>query len=289
MQNFSIDYETCSKCGICVEICPVQVIEKNSSDVSFKKDFIHLCLACGQCMAICPTKSIYSKGLDYEKDFFEFSKNNDFFSLIESRRSIRKFIPKAVEKEKIEKILYAISQAPHGDKNQHVEISVINSREKIMEALPLICKFYDDMERWLANPFMHYGLKILIPKDMFNTLKNFILPHIKKGMYRNFSYDYDCITRGAHTLLIFHAPIDSEEHKEDSLIFVTYATIAAHSLGLGSTIIGLIPPAINKIDKLKKIFEIPLKNEVVSSIIFGYPKFEFKRGIKRNLKKIIWI
>lgn len=289
MENFTIDLKSCSKCATCVEICPVLAIGKNSGNMYFKDDFKELCLSCGQCMAVCPTKSIYSKNLDYEKDFFEFSEKNDFFSLIETRRSVRRFKPEPLKKEEIEKILYAISQAPHGDKSQHVEVSVINSREKILEALPFLCKFYDDMERWLANPFIHFGLKHIIPRDMFNTLKNFILPHIKKGIYKNFSFEYDCITRGAHTLLIFHAPVDSEEHKEDSIIFVTYATLAAHSLGLGSTIIGLIPPALNKIDKLKEIFDVPPKNEVISSIIIGYPKYEFKRGIKKSLKKIYWI
>lgn len=289
MENFFVNHSTCSKCSTCAEICPVLAIEKDSGNIKFKSNFTHLCLACGHCMAVCPTKSIYSKNLDYERDFFEFSENNDFFSLIESRRSIRRFKQEPLKKEEIEKILYGISQAPHGDKDQHVEISVINSREKIMEALPLMCKFYDDMERWLANPIINIGLKLLVPKDQFNTLKNFILPHIKKGIYRNFSYEYDCITRGAHSLLIFHAPIGSEEHKDDSIIFVTYATLIAHSMGLGSTIIGLIPPAINKIDKLKEIFEIPKGNEAISSIIIGHPKYKFKRGIKKNLKNIKWI
>ncbi len=272
-----------------MEIGPVLAIENNNGNINFKNGYKHLCLACGQCMAICETKSIYSKNLNYEKDFFEFSKEDNFFSRIEMRRSIRRFKQEALKKEEIENILKVISQAPHRDKNQHVEISVINSREKIMEALPLICKFYDKMEKWLKNNFTYLILKLLIPKDQFNTLNNFILPHINKGLYRSFSYEYDCITRGAHTLLIFHAPISSEEHKEDGLIFTTYAMISAHFLGFGSTIIGLIPPAINKIYKLKEIFCIPKENEAISSIIIGYPKYEFKRGIKRDLKKIYWV
>lgn len=246
-------------------------------------------MACGHCMAICPTKSIYSKGLHYERDFFEFSEKEDFFSLIEARRSCRRFKAEPLKREEIEKLLWAISQAPHGDKEQHVEVSIINSREKIMEALPLISKFYDNLEKGFKNPFISTLFKFIIPKEDYNTLKNFILPHIIKGVYRNISYDYDGITRGAHTLLIFHAPFASEEHRDDSLIFVTYATLAASSMGLGSTIIGLIPPAINRSKKLKEIFKIPKGNVAVSSIILGYPKYKFKRGIKRKLKNIIWI
>lgn len=289
MYNFYINQHTCSRCNGCVEICPLFIIEKREEIISFKKDFLEICMSCGHCMAICPTKSIHSKGLDYERDFFEFSEKEDFFSLIETRRSCRRFKAEPLKREEIEKILWAISQAPHGDKEQHVEVSVINSREKIMEALPFISAFYDNLEKVFRNPFISMLFKFLIPKEDYNTLKNFILPHIKKGIYRNISYEYDGISRGAHTLLIFHAPAASEEHRDDSLIFITYATLAAHCMGLGSTIIGLIPPAINRSKKLKEIFKIPEGNVAVSSIILGYPKYKFKRGINRKLKNIIWV
>ncbi|MEJ5165639.1 MAG: nitroreductase family protein [Thermoanaerobaculia bacterium] len=289
MYNFYINQDTCSRCNGCVEVCPLFIIEKRGEIISFKEDFLEICMSCGHCMAICPTKSIYSKGLDYEKDFFEFSEKDDFFSLIETRRSCRRFKAEPLKREEIEKLLWAISQAPHSDKEQHVEISVINSREKIMEALPLISKFYDNLEKCFKNPFISKLFKLLIPKEDYNTLKNFILPHINKGIYRNIGYDYDGITRGAHTLLIFHAPYASEEHWEDSYIFTTYATLTAHFMGLGSTIIGLIPPAINRSKKLKEIFKIPKENVAVSSIVLGHPKYKFKRGIKKKLKNIIWV
>ena len=41
------------------------------------------------------------------------------------------------------------------------------------------------------------------------------------------------------------------------MISVTYAMLAAHSFGLGATIIGLISPAINKVKEIKELFQIP--------------------------------
>ena len=290
MQEFYIETETCSQCGTCVEVCPALILEKDSSGmVSFKPDYIHLCLGCGQCMAVCTKKSVFAKAMKYERDFFEFSENKDFFSLMEHRRSVRRFKPMPVSREEIEKILFAVSQAPHGDSHHHVEITIINNRNKIMEALPLMSQFYDKLEKWLHNPIMCQIIKLKKGQDTLNTLKNHLLPRIKKGIYRNISFEYDGITRGAHTLLLFHAQKDSEEHKEDSYIFVTYATLAAQALGLGATVIGLVPAAINKSAELKRLFSIPDKHETVVSMIVGYPKFKYRRGIKRELKKVSWV
>lgn len=288
--TFFIKTESCSRCGICVETCPAFLLEKTESGiVHFKKDFLHLCLGCGQCMAVCKTKSVFANGLNYENNFFEFTETDDFFSLIAHRRSVRRFKPSPLNKEEIDKILAAISQAPHGDSHMHVEITVVNGREKIMEMLPLFVGFYDKLEKWLHNPLMRFIIKSKKGIDTLNTLKNHLLPRIEKGIYREYSLEYDGITRGAPTILIFHAPTEAEEHTEDSFIYATYATLAAQQMGLGSTINGLIAPAINKSKILKENLQIPKNHEAVISLIIGHPKYKYWRGIKRNLKKVNWI
>ncbi len=290
MSKSYINTQNCSKCGTCVEICPAFCLEKNGEgNIGFKPDYKHLCIGCGQCMAVCKTKSVFAKSMQYEKDFFEFQETDGFFSILEHRRSVRRFKPMPVSKEEIDNILYAVSLAPHGDSHQHVEVTVINNRDKIIESLPLMSQFYDKLLQWLHNPFMRRLIQFRKGKHTLNTLVNHLLPRLEKGIYRNITFDYDGITRGAHTLLIFHAPKDSEEHIEDSWIFVSYASLAAHALGLGTTIIGLVPAALNKSKELKKMFNIPANHDCVSSLIVGYPKFSYQRGIKRELKKVNWV
>jgi len=290
MQKFFVNSDTCTKCGICIAVCPSYLLYKNSDNLTkFKEEKLHLCIGCGQCMAVCNTKSVFANGLTYEKDFFEFSENKDFVSLLEQRRSVRRFKPKPVSKEELEKILFTVSQAPHGDAHHNVEITVINNREKIMESLPLMSAFYDKLAKWLHNPIMRSIIKKRKGKDTLNTLMNHLLPRIEGGLYKQIDTDYDGITRGSHTLMIFHAHKDSEEHKEDAFILVTYAMLTAHSLGLGATIVGLVPAALNKEPELRKMFGIPDDHDSVISLIMGYPKYKYKRGIKRNLKKINWI
>ncbi len=288
--SFSVNRETCSKCGACIEVCPASVIAKDESGIPFfREDYTEICIGCGQCMAVCRTKSVFADQKNYEEHFFGLSDSADLFSIFEHRRSVRRFRPKPVEKELLKKILYAISLAPHGDKEHHIEVTVINGREKILGILPSISEFYDKLGKMLRNPIGGFIIRRKVGKDMIKTLYNHLLPRIEKGIYRNITEEYDGITRGAHTLMVFHAPEDAPEHKEDAFIFVTYAALAAQSLGLGATIVGLIPPAINRDKNIKKLFNIPDNHEAVTSVILGYPKYKYHRGIKREIKAVHWI
>ena len=63
--------------------------------------------------------------------------------------------------------------------------------------------------------------------------------------------------------------------------------LAAHAIGLGATMIECLITPINRTKKLKQIFQIPVENEAVMSVIIGYPKYKYKRTIKRNKHKVI--
>ena len=58
--------------------------------------------------------------------------------------------------------------------------------------------------------------------------------------------------------------------------------LAAHSLGLGATMIGIVPAAINKVPEVRSIFEIPKENEAIISIIVGHPIYKYRKAIKRQ-------
>jgi hypothetical protein len=37
------------------------------------------------------------------------------------------------------------------------------------------------------------------------------------------------------------------------------------------------------------MFNIPDEHYIITSIIIGYPKYKYQRGIKRNIRDIKWI
>lgn len=54
-----IDQDRCSRCGICVGLCPYRAIEIEESKI---KIIDSLCEGCGVCVAACPSKAIELKG-----------------------------------------------------------------------------------------------------------------------------------------------------------------------------------------------------------------------------------
>lgn len=289
MKN-KINQSNCKNCGICTEVCPNDIIGQNDN-IYFIKEREHLCLQCGQCMAICPTKSVHVKGLSYH-DFYEFPRNKNnyksFIEILSSRRSVRAFKNRPVSDEFIEEIIDAVSYAPFGAAPEKMEISYINNRQTIESALPLISDFLNGIKRLIENPVASGFLRLLAGKEEFQTVKNHIYPIAKGGIYK--LNNGDGITRGAPAIIIVHAPKDAEAHTNNGIIYATYIMLAAHAIGLGATMIECVITPINRSKKLKQIFQIPETNEAIMSLIVGYPKYHYKRTIKRNkhnIKKVL--
>jgi nitroreductase len=243
-------------------------------------------------MAMCENAAISIEGLTYETNFKPIPQTNlnnaAFFDFILSRRSVRIFKDKPVPLEVLQKIIDALSTAPFGVNPDNVEITVVNNKKMIEEALPYLSKVYIQLAKILKVPILGKLLLRTMPKEVSNTLVNFIVPHVNKGLYDS-STGIDDITRNAPALILFHAKKGAEEHTVDAHIYLTYSLLAAHSLGLGATVIGLVGPAINQNKPLRKLFRIPDGNEIVESMIVGYPKLQFKRAIVRPRTKVFFI
>jgi nitroreductase/NAD-dependent dihydropyrimidine dehydrogenase PreA subunit len=289
-----VNSETCNKCGLCAEVCPNQILEwAQEKEPGFRSERVSLCFQCGHCMAVCPTQSITAGRLSYEKDFFALPMGGvgecDFFNFLSGRRSVRNFQDKAVSREMLQRILDAVALAPMGFPPHKVEVTVVQSRATLRKALPHLAKLYGDLNKYMKNPLIRFLMKKKMKPETFKTIQNHIMPAMEKGLPEMKEKGTDIFTHGAPALLLFHAHRDSENHTEDIQVALTYGLLAAHSLGLGATSIGLIPPAVERHQELKKLFQIPKGNEVLASMIVGYPKVTFKRGIRRELAKVIWI
>ena len=288
----NINQEICSKCKLCIEVCPCNILGINESEeVNFIPDRKTICLNCGQCMAVCCTKAIAVNGLSYDKDFIDLPKNNidykKYVDFLANRRSHRNFRDKPVSNETMDQILDSISYAPFGAEPEKICITVVNDRKKIESALPHIALFTDKVVKWIENPIASFMIKRRSGPEKYNTLKNHLYPMAKLG-----NYNLDCgdrITRNAPAILIFHASKDAEAHTNNSLIYATYTMLAAHAIGMGATMIEIVPAAINKVKEVREIFRIPEENDAVMSVIIGHPKYSYKRAIKRNRQKIEWI
>lgn len=292
--TITVRSETCKVCGLCAEVCPNSILVKNKSKGTYaREDRKDLCIRCGQCMAVCPTKSVRVSGLSYRKNFFplpdQAGAGDGFFNLIASRRAIRNFKTEPVSRELLEKIVEAITFAPPGFTPIKTEITVVSDPQLVKKALPYMITFYDNLVNVIDDPKIRSKIRREVGRQRFKTMKTHLipllrsrLPELKKGVE-------DTLTRYAPAMILFHSNRKKEDIREDIIIAATYGMLAAHSLGLGGSIMDIIPPAVDKTDDLRKLFKIPETNQVISSIIVGHPKYKYQRGIRRNLKSVEWL
>jgi ferredoxin len=295
MENqIAIDTQSCQLCGLCAEVCPNRIMTLNgSAGISFRMDRLGLCIKCGQCMAVCPSQAIVVNGLAYERDFFALPPGRagdmPFLEMIKTRRAIRTFKQQPVPRELLEKVVEAIAFAPPGFTPLKTELTVVQDTKVIRQALPEMIKVYDSLVKAMGNPIARFFIRRKLAASTFKTLKGHVVPLMKSRLTELKRGTEDTITRYAPAMIVFHAHQDAENYEEDIYIALTYGFLAAHAIGLGGTAMSLIPPPIQRSPVLRKMFSIPETNVVVGSLILGYPKYHYQRGIKRNLKSVTWI
>jgi nitroreductase/Pyruvate/2-oxoacid:ferredoxin oxidoreductase delta subunit len=293
MSTHTVNHSSCVKCELCVLICPAGIVSQtDTGEIFFRQDRVDVCIKCGHCMAMCGHKSISIEGLSYDTNFQALPGLTfdpaAFKNFLLTRRSVRVFQDRPVPRELLEEIVDMLSTVPFGVHPDNVQITVIKDKSLIEKAVPLMSAMYRQMHKLFRAPLLGWLILKSMPKEVSNTMKNFIMPHIDKGFYVN-PVEVDDIARNAPAMILFHAAKGAEEHSVDAHICLTYALLAAHSLGLGATAIGLIGPAINHSKPLRKLFRIPDGNEVVEAMILGYPKYRFKHAIYRPKKNVTYL
>ena len=136
-----------------------------------------------------------------------------------------------------------------------MELSIINKRNIIESALPIISGFFDDLVQKIENPVTSFFIRRVAGKEDFQTVKNHIYPIAKSGNYK--PGKRDGITRGAPSLIIIHSAADAEAHTPNGLVYATYIMLAAHSFGLGATMVQICSCCNKPEQKIKGDFQDP--------------------------------
>ncbi len=258
--------------------------------MQFVKDAPALCVRCGHCIAACPEDAITIGGMDmslfppldhHPIDY------KAFLSLLDSRRSVRMFTDQPVDAEVVDNILAAVATAPSGMGLGPPPVCVINGRDKIAPMIPPIMEFYRKFQKGMKGGLSRIMMRMVLGKYQYTALNKF-MPMMDRMIE---SYDRtgaDTITWGAPLLMIFHAPRSSISGDKDATIACTYAMLAAHAQGLGTTMIGMVPPYIERTRGVRRRLDIPDENAVVLSLIAGHSKVEFSHGI-RKYPAVKWV
>jgi NAD-dependent dihydropyrimidine dehydrogenase PreA subunit/nitroreductase len=287
-----VNLETCKGDGICTEICPEKVLETVDGKAATVAEHADACILCGQCVAVCPTDSLRMPKLPAE-DFqllprlpFGYDEFHDFLRL---RRSVRVFKDRPVERDLVEKILKAAATAPMGWPPHSTEVLVIERREELDVLLKELVRDYTSMVKGFRSPVGRVMIRLAAGAENYLALKDYILDvarHANEAYHRDGSDRY---MRHAPVLMLFHGNRRALSYEENAHLVCAQAMLAAVALGLGATIIGLVPPVVDRSRVLRERYGISKENKVITSLILGHPKYRYRKSIRRDLAGVRYL
>lgn len=259
MGLITVNEEKCIKCGLCVEECPTTVIKMESTgpvEVNGGS-----CIACGHCVAVCPKDAMDNEKspLAMQTEIGDMTKLNpeEAKNFLRSRRSIRTFKSKPVEREKLIQLVDVAHLAPTASNSQGISFLIIDDKN-------MIEKIVEECINWLEN---------------HPTWSNYLGSLIKE--YRETKVDK--ILRDAPSLILSLANKDHYVGRESSIFSLTFLELYAPSLGLGSCWAGLLELcALSEDSPLNKLLHIPEEKKITGCVMVGYPKNKFKRFTERQ-------
>lgn len=273
MTLFSIDESKCKKDGICVAECPACLIEMKTPDSNPTpiQGAENLCIKCGHCVAVCPhaalTLNFMSPSNCAEVIKSELPSAEQVELLMKSRRSIRTYRDKPVDRATLERLIEIARHAPSGHNSQPVSWRVYESREELHRLVGITVDWMRFMVKNAPQiaAMMHFDL---------------VISAWERGK--------DRILRGAPNLVIAHAPADLMPAQAACIIALTYMELHAASLGLGTCWAGYFNAAATMYQPMKDALELPPGHQSFGALMMGYPKYPYKRVPARNIPAVSW-
>ena len=288
MRKVIVNQETCTGCGLCSRVCSKKILKMNHEQVEVVDYADWGCCQCGLCMSVCPTRSIQVEGLNYDEFVALPESEIDYVTLegmLSSRRSIRSFKDKSVEREVLDQVIRVSAMSPIGSPPTNVQVLVLDKREHLDELYQDTVRCWEKLMRSMRNPLYRIVSKRVAGDRQYHALISHALPSARVCCASADS-GKNIFTFDAPAIILFHGHRLGVCVVENCWLAASYATIAAHSLGLGSIFSGMIPPIVNMNVDVKRKLGIPDENDVQSCLMLGYPNVKFRRKIPREHKEV---
>jgi len=265
-----VDENLCIGCGSCIRACPGGLITKQDFPVPIENSW-NLCIDCGHCVAICPTGAMHQRSMSPEEcepiDIHLIPKWDRVQQYLKMRRSIRGYIKKPLEKEKILQLLDVARWAPNGANRQVVRWLVINEPENVQRIAEMTIDWMKSVKE--NNPALYQEAKLEVFIEAWDGGK-------------------DRISRGAPCIVIAYAPKDERTAPPAAMIAIAYVQVAAAGLGLGATFAGSINTASQAYPPLIELLGLPEGYTPYGTFVIGYPAEQYHRIPTRKPLDVTW-
>lgn len=280
-----IDQELCTGCGLCVAVCPEETISLRD-----KKAYVSgtESLNCGHCQAACPTGAVTVKGLDpslstfhsfqLKEDWLPHGKTDtgDLVNLMLSRRSCRNYKSDPVPREILEDLVKIGITAPSGSNCQKWTFTILPDRSAVDALGKRTAQFFHKLNRMAEKKWLRQAMKLAGKSELEDYYQAYYAS-VQEGLEKYDREEEDLLFHGAPAAIIVGSQMDASCPAEDALLATQNILLGAHSLGLGTCLIGFVIAAMKEDKGILRFLGYPRNERPYAVIAVGYPAETYQR------------
>jgi len=281
---FQINTGTCNRDGVCVEVCPVSVINLSSDGCPEPLSIAEeICIRCGHCVAACPTGSFRHRDVDPDRcppvQAALHPSADQLEHFFQCRRSIRVYKETPVAPGLLQKLIEMTGWAPTAHNSRKVKWLVFSGRERLHR----LAEITVDWMRWTMDEMPERAAQFNFERRV-----------------KQWEDGVDGILRRAPVLVVAHGekepapppgvavPMDNQVAPMDYAIALSYLELAATGLGLGACWAGYVYKAANLYPPMHAALDLPEGHQCYGAMMVGYSRFAYRRIPQRSAPVITW-
>jgi nitroreductase len=252
-------------------------------------------------MAACPESAIHIPALDPSQNrFFAFDLDpawlapgtgiptSDLARLICSRRSCRLYKQTPVEKETLQDLIRLAVFAPSGTNSQAWTFTCLTSRSQVLVLGNAIKDFFKRLNKKAENGLLRKALALVGAKTLDHYYRNYY-ESVKTAILQMETQNRDRLFHGAPAVILIGSSPGASCPKEDALLAAGNILLGAHTMGLGTCLIGYVVGPMAADRSIQKKLGIPASETIHAAVALGYPKETYQRitGRKRPVIRMI--
>lgn len=271
MSLITIDPERCTKDGHCVAECPPKIIELTDDTPFIQADAEERCIDCGHCVAVCPAAALSHENLSAAdcppviKRLKLTEEQAEQF--LRSRRSIRNYKDKPVERATLQRLIDLARHAPTASNAQPVQWLMIEQPAEVQRVSGMVTD-------WM--------------RDTIITMPEMAAERNFERIVASQEAGEDRICRGAPHLAFAFADNTNLNAGTDCAIALSYMELFLPALGLGGCWGGYVKYAANLWPPLVQYLDLPPQTECYGVMMIGYPIYRYHRLPVRREAPVIW-
>ncbi|HEY3398173.1 MAG TPA: nitroreductase family protein [Armatimonadota bacterium] len=275
----TIDEKLCTKCNLCVRVCPAQVITPGPVVTG------RHCIECGQCYAVCPSAAVTVVDFSAEEvtPGGEPVSSAALLGLLAQRRSNRAYQPEPVAAEHLEGLLRAAALAPSAHNGRPLRAYIYTNPVLLARIRTKALAYYRKYAQVLRTP----GLS-LVGCTMGYTPRELKAVGSALAELADITATEDRLFYDAPVVLAIGARRSNPMTVADGWMAMTNAMLYAETVPLAACINGYLSIAANGSRAVRAAMELPRKEHIIAAMTLGYPARKYQRPAPRKDLPVTW-